>query len=119
MRLLLTGSSSLIDTHKLGFLGEALRALLVLETRTATVTGSGPCPKTPMNLQAGSSAIRCEVKTSSGRQTVVVLGGPPEILENPKLVEHAVRMTLVSDSQSLQFRLEAHRFLTCSYIFLC
>jgi len=42
LRLLLTGNSSLIDSTRLSFLGEALRALLVLEMRGLTV-GSCVC----------------------------------------------------------------------------
>lgn len=41
LRLLLTGGSALIDGSKLSFLGEALRALLVMETRTLTVCCTG------------------------------------------------------------------------------
>lgn len=42
LRLLLCGGSSLIDSHKLSFLGEALRAMLIMETRNATVSKAGP-----------------------------------------------------------------------------
>ena len=38
LRLLLTGNTSLVDSHRLSFLGEALRALLVIETRSLTVS---------------------------------------------------------------------------------
>ena len=41
LRLLLTGNESLIDGSKLSFLGEALRALLVLEMRGLTVGDVG------------------------------------------------------------------------------
>lgn len=41
LRLLLCGGSSLIDSHKLSFLGEALRALLIMETRNVTVSARG------------------------------------------------------------------------------
>lgn len=39
LRLLLTGNASLIDSAKLSFLGEAVRAMLVLEMRGLTVSG--------------------------------------------------------------------------------
>lgn len=38
LRLLLTGGTTLIDGSKLSFLGEALRALLVMEMRGLTVS---------------------------------------------------------------------------------
>jgi hypothetical protein len=38
-------------------------------------------------------------------QVVAILGGQPSVLSNSTLVEHALRMTLVADSLSLQFRL--------------
>lgn len=40
LRLLLCGGSSLVDSTRLSFLGEALRALLVMEARGLQV-GSG------------------------------------------------------------------------------
>ena len=45
LRLLLTGGSSLVDSHRLSFLGEALRALLVMETRSLTVSVHAPWPR--------------------------------------------------------------------------
>ncbi len=48
LRLLVCGSSALIDPARLSFLGEALRALLVLEARTLQVgvlgAHLGPAP---------------------------------------------------------------------------
>eukprot|EP00983_Pelagomonas_calceolata_P046317 1140104-Pelagomonas_calceolata.AAC.6 len=41
LRLLLTGNSTLIDSSKLSFLGEAVRALLVLEMRGLTLPWRG------------------------------------------------------------------------------
>jgi hypothetical protein len=37
LRLLVAGSSSMVDAVRLSYLGEALRALLVMEARTATL----------------------------------------------------------------------------------
>ncbi|KAJ9510596.1 hypothetical protein QJQ45_027480 [Haematococcus lacustris] len=105
LRLLLTGNSCLIDGQKLSYLGEALRALLVLEMRGLTLLSTLPCAKTPANLPVGCSALRCEVRTVSGAQVTAILGGQPSVLQNHALVEHALRMTLVADSLSLQFRL--------------
>eukprot|EP00955_Chlamydomonas_euryale_P038797 351204-Chlamydomonas_euryale.AAC.8 len=76
-----------------------------METRSASLVSTSSCSKVPVNLASGCAAVRCEVKTASGRPAVVVLGGQPSVLKDVKLVEHALRMTLVSDSQSLQFRL--------------
>lgn len=60
------------------------------------------CAKVPVNLAQGCAALRCELRTASGRTTFAILGGQPDVLKDLKLVEHALRMTLVSDSQSLQ-----------------
>jgi hypothetical protein len=64
-----------------------------------------PCAKVPVNLAEGCSATRCELRTASGHATTAILGGQPDVLKEQQLVQHALRMTLVSDSQSLQFRL--------------
>ncbi len=64
-----------------------------------------PCTRTPANLPFGCSALRCEVRSVSGAAVTVILGGQPSVLADDKLVEHALRMTLVADSLSLQFRL--------------
>jgi hypothetical protein len=39
LRVQIGGGSSMVDAGRLSYLGEALRALLVLEVRTATVVG--------------------------------------------------------------------------------
>ncbi len=58
------------------YLGEALRAVLVLELRTCRVSGIMPCDRPPANLPEGCVAVRCHVRTTSGAATTVVLGGP-------------------------------------------
>ena len=68
------------------------------------VLSTAPCAKVPANLPAGCTALRCELSTASGRPAVVILGGQQEVLREAGLVEYALRMTLVSDSLSLQFR---------------
>lgn len=45
------------------------------------------------------------MRTTSGAEVVAILGGQPSVLAERALVEHALRMTLVADSLSLQFRL--------------
>eukprot|EP00798_Chlamydomonas_sp_ICE-L_P005818 gene5818-6105_t len=100
-----------------------MRSLLVLEMRSAKLLSSlastkllsssactkllssSASTKVPANLPAGCTALRCEVETASGRMASVVLGGQPDVLKESSLVEYALRMTLVSDSLSLQFRL--------------
>jgi hypothetical protein len=49
----------------------------------------------PSHLYEGCQALRCEVQTASGARLVVVLGGPPSVLGQQALVEHALRQTLV------------------------
>ncbi|EFJ44779.1 hypothetical protein VOLCADRAFT_121257 [Volvox carteri f. nagariensis] len=105
LRLLLVGTSSLIDARRLSSLGEALRALLVMEVRTLKLVSLGAVDSLPRNLPAGSRAVRCQFLTASGVSAGVVLGTPPSVLQHEALVEHALRMTLVTDSVGLQFRL--------------
>jgi len=107
LRLLLTGNSTLIDSSKLSFLGEAVRALLVLEMRGLTLIESTQCSKVPANLPEGCQALRCKLRTQNGAEVIAILGGQPSVLQDRSLVEHALRMTLVADSLSLQFRLPA------------
>ncbi|KAK9800299.1 hypothetical protein WJX73_007633 [Symbiochloris irregularis] len=105
LKLLACSQPTLIDAYRLSFLGEALRAVLVLEMRTLTVTSANACARTPAHLPPGCTALRATIKSCSGAEATVVLGGPPKVLENPALVEHALRNTLVADALSLQFRL--------------
>lgn len=106
--LRLCGGQPLIDSHRLSFLGEALRALLVMELRQLTLVDVQPCGRPaasshlPPSCQEG---VRCELRTASGATTAVVLAGVSGVLQLRPLVEHALRQTLVSDSLSLQFRL--------------
>lgn len=46
LRLLLCGNSALVDAARLSFLGEALRALLVLEARNVKVMSGSSSLKT-------------------------------------------------------------------------
>lgn len=64
-----------------------------------------PCDRVPSHLSPGCTAIQCAIRSASGAQATVVLGGPPVVLSNQKLVQHALRQTLVVDSLCLQFRL--------------
>eukprot|EP00210_Caulerpa_lentillifera_P002749 g2628.t1 len=105
LRVLICGDSSTINVTRLTALGEALRALLVIEMRTLTVTNITRCERVPSNLSINSGAVRCHIKTASGIESVVVLGGPPSVLTNQHLVQHALRQTLTVDSLCLQFRL--------------
>lgn len=105
LRLQIGGGSSMVDAGRLSYLGEALRALLVLEVRRARLVSATPPSRLPSHLQEGCSALLCEVATSSGATVRVVLGGRPSVLSNQQLVEHALRQTLVADALSLQFRL--------------
>lgn len=57
-------------------LGEALRALLVLEVRQARLAGRQACERTPAHLPPGCAALRCALRSASGAAASVVLGGP-------------------------------------------
>ena len=60
------------------YVGEALRAMLVLEVRQLRVTSQAPTSRVPAHLPAGCTALRCEIQTASGAAAQVVLGGPQE-----------------------------------------
>eukprot|EP00878_Enallax_costatus_P013328 GHUV01013934.1.p1 GENE.GHUV01013934.1~~GHUV01013934.1.p1 ORF type:complete len:645 (+),score=183.34 GHUV01013934.1:126-2060(+) len=105
LRLQVAGGSSMIDAGRLSYLGEALRALLVIEARQARLVSTSVPERPPSHLQEGCTALRCQVATSSGAIVRVVLGGRPSVLASHQLVEHALRQTLVADALSLQFRL--------------
>ena len=60
------------------YVGEALRAMLVLEVRELHVTSQAPTQRVPAYLPAGCTALRCEIQTASGAAAQVVLGGPQE-----------------------------------------
>eukprot|EP00882_Tetradesmus_deserticola_P006882 GHRQ01007249.1.p1 GENE.GHRQ01007249.1~~GHRQ01007249.1.p1 ORF type:complete len:423 (+),score=169.00 GHRQ01007249.1:147-1415(+) len=95
LRVQVGGGSSMVDAGRLSYLGEALRALLVLEVRCARLLSASPPSRLPSHLQEGCSALLCEVATSSGASVRVVLGGRPGLLASQQLVEHALRQTLV------------------------
>ncbi|KXZ56481.1 hypothetical protein GPECTOR_1g430 [Gonium pectorale] len=105
LRLLLVGGCGLLDAGRLGCLGEGLRALLVMEARGLTLASCTPLPLPPRNAPPGCAAARCGFVSSSGAGGCVVLCAPPAVLERQALVQHALRMSLVADSVSLQFRL--------------
>ena len=60
------------------YLGEALRALLVLEMRGLTVHNQQATERVPAHLPQGCTAVRCNVRSASGGHATVVLGGPPD-----------------------------------------
>ena len=60
------------------YLGEALRALLVLEMRSLTVHNQQATERVPAHLPQGCTAVRCNVRSASGGHATVVLGGPPD-----------------------------------------
>ncbi|GMH36559.1 hypothetical protein BSKO_04427 [Bryopsis sp. KO-2023] len=105
LKLLVCGGATAIDAARLSYLGEALRALLLMEMRLLEVNSMNPCERVPSHLSPGCTAIQCMIRSASGAQATVVLGGPPTVLSNQKLVQHALRQTLVVDSLCLQFRL--------------
>lgn len=59
-------------------LGEALRALLVLEVRRLKVTSQRLTHRVPAHLSPDCLAVCCEFSTPNGAIAQVVLGGPPE-----------------------------------------
>ncbi|KAL3134023.1 hypothetical protein ABBQ32_008457 [Trebouxia sp. C0010 RCD-2024] len=105
LRLLACGQASLIQPNRLSYLGETLRAVLVLEVRQLTVLSQKPTQRIPAHLPSGCTAICCQIQTAGKAQAQVVLGGPHAVLQKPALVEHALRQTLAADALSLQLKL--------------
>ena len=60
------------------YLGESLRALLVLEVRQLKVTAQKPTQRVPAHLSPGCTAVCFEFSTPNGAIAQVVLGGPLE-----------------------------------------
>lgn len=73
--------------HAGRYFGEALRALLVLETRGLHALVLTPLDRPPPHLPAGTGAVRVEVRTPSAARCAVTLGGPPELLKNKVWLE--------------------------------
>ncbi|KAL3143576.1 hypothetical protein ABBQ38_002373 [Trebouxia sp. C0009 RCD-2024] len=76
LRLLACGQASLIQPHRLSYLGETLRAVLVLEVQQLTVLSQKPTQRIPAHLPSGCTAICCQIQTAGKAQAQVVLGGP-------------------------------------------
>ena len=60
------------------YLGELLRALLVLEVRQLTVVSQKPTQRIPAHLPSSSTAVCCHIQTACKAEAQVVLGGPPQ-----------------------------------------
>lgn len=60
------------------YMGEALRAMLVLEVRKLRVLSQTPTQRVPAHLPPGCTALRCQIQTAGGATAQVVLGGPQE-----------------------------------------
>ena len=66
VRLLLCGGTSLIDGHKLCYLGEAVRAMLVLEARRLEVGTGGSVGLRPGPCVWGVHTLCCSLPTRLG-----------------------------------------------------
>jgi hypothetical protein len=80
------------------YLGEALRALLVVEARTARVVAMHAPDKRPAYLPAGCEAVRASLRTASGARICVIMGAPPDgdrpssLSVTPPLPAHVTRL---------------------------
>lgn len=101
VRLLVAAAPTLVDAPRLGELGNALRALLVVEVRSTVVTSAVATEKVPAYLPPSFRAVRCACRSSSGARFSVTLGGPPEVVREAAVAEHAVRHLLVADALAL------------------
>lgn len=106
VRVMLAWLTSSINAHCLGQICEGLRGFLACESRQLTLVKTSPVSKLPPHLPPeASSAISCDVHTTSGYPVSVMVAGPAEILKDQALVQHALRQTMTADAQTLQFRL--------------
>jgi hypothetical protein len=97
----LAGGTNLLDASRLSYLGEALRSLLVIEARAATLESSEPLePPPPWVAGRGLGARRCGVRTTSGARVPVVLVGPGAVLGSEALRLYALRQTMVADAMA-------------------
>ncbi|GBF99399.1 hypothetical protein Rsub_12332 [Raphidocelis subcapitata] len=108
-RVLIAGGTPMLDAPRLAYLGEALRALLVIEARAAALEGSAPLdaalPAPLAEAYPGCSARRCRVRTASGARVAVVVVGREGVLGEERVLQYALRQMLVSDALAPQFRL--------------
>ena len=78
------------------YLGEALRALLVLEVRQLSLYSHSPCERTPAHLPTNATATRCSLRSASNAHATVVLGGPPQGVAPPPSRCDGARMLCMS-----------------------
>lgn len=105
LRMMVAALYDIVNSHSMSHLCEGLRGLLVAEVRSLRLINASPCASAPAYLPLGSAAVRCEVRSSSGIPFSVVLGGPPDVLKDPSIVEYGLRQTLTADAQALQVKL--------------
>ncbi|KAL6767970.1 CGL156 [Auxenochlorella protothecoides x Auxenochlorella symbiontica] len=104
-RLLLAAHPALVAPAALGLVCEALRGLLTVEARRATLAGVARLERAPPHLPPGSVALRVQLLSASRAPLTVVVAGPPRVLEDGALLAHALRAALVADAHSLQLKL--------------
>lgn len=68
--------------------------MLVLEMRTLSVLSTTTCERTPAHLPSGCTALRATLRSCSGAQATVVLGGPP----NGVLPTHPSAVSAAADN---------------------
>ncbi|KFM25586.1 hypothetical protein F751_0613 [Auxenochlorella protothecoides] len=93
-RLLLAAHPALVAPAALGLVCEALRGLLTVEARRATLAGVARLERAPPHLPPGSVALRVQLLSASRAPLTVVVAGPPRVLEDGALLAHALRAAL-------------------------
>jgi len=94
----------MLDAPRLAYLGEALRALLVIEARGALLTASAPLALLRPDDYPGCAARRCAVRTASGAEVAAVVVGRESVVGSEGALQYALRMLLVTDALALQVR---------------
>lgn len=105
VRFLITAANeSCFNAQCLSSFCQALRSVLAAETRTLRVLSVSPTTAPLALLPEGAEACRCEALTASGFPVTIVLGGPPDVLRELSMVEHALRQCLTADAHALQLK---------------
>jgi hypothetical protein len=97
--------SAMMVSARLGSLCQGIRGIIAAEILSASLVNKAMVAIPPPYLPEGSQAYRCTMKSANGIAFDVVAGGPSSIMKDGKLVEYALRQSLVADAHSIQMKL--------------
>lgn len=97
--------SSIMVSARLGSLCQGLRGIIAAEIMSASLLNTTIVSIPPPYLPEGSQAYRCTMKSASGIAFDVVAGGPIGVMKDNRLLEYALRQSLIVDAHSIQLKL--------------